>query len=120
MAQIKVLCHGKSGRISMFGFYTHEFTRGWALGSHSGLLSAAVDSSRRGVFPLLGDSASKDVEAVLFFLPPTGDSSSSSSSSSSEEEWALESSDFVSEAPWRRRLPLVFLASFLAFFFGAL
>ena len=80
--------------------YTHEFTRGWALGSHSGLLSAAaVDSSGRGVFPLLGDSASKDVEAVLFFLPPVGDSSPSSYSSSSEEEWAFESSDLVSEAP---------------------
>ena len=101
MAQIKILCHDKSGCISVFRFYTHEFTRGWALGSHSGLLSAAaVDSSGRGVFPLLGDSASKDVEAVLFFLSPTRDSpSSSSSSSSSEEGWALESSDFVSEAP---------------------
>ena len=66
----------------MFGFYTHEFTRGWALGSHAGLLSAEVDSSGRGAFPLLGDSASKCMEAALFFLPPAGDSSSSSSSSS--------------------------------------
>ena len=46
---------------------------GWALGSHSGLLSAAaVGSFGRGVFPLLGDSASKCAEAVLFFLPPQG------------------------------------------------
>lgn len=72
--------------------YTHEFTRGWALGSHSGLLSAAaVDSAGRGVFPFLGVSASKDVEAVLFFLPLSGDWSSSSSSASSGEERALES-----------------------------
>ena len=66
--------------------YTHEFTRGWALGSHSGLLSAAaVDSSGR-FFSFLGDSASRDVEAVLLFLPLTGDWSSSSSSTSPEEE----------------------------------
>lgn len=46
---------------------------GWALGSHAGPLSAAaVDSSGRGAFPLLGDSASKCAEAVLFFLPPHG------------------------------------------------
>ena len=73
--------------------YTHEFTRGWALGSHSGLLSvAAVDSSGRGVFPFLGDSASKDVEAVLFFPPLTGDGSSFSSSSSLQRKighWSL-------------------------------
>ena len=100
---------------------TYEFTRAWALGSHSGLLSAAVvDSSGKGVFPLLGDSASKDVEADLFFLPPVGDSSSSSYSSSLEEERALESSDFVSEAPRLCRLSLVFLASFLGLLLGAL
>ena len=89
--------------------YTHEFTRGWALGSHSGLRSAAaVDPSGRGVFPFLGDSASKDVEAVLFFLPLVGgDWLSSSSSSSLEEERALESSDIVSEVPRRRPVPLV-------------
>ena len=53
--------------------YTHEFTRGWALGSHAGPLSAAaVDSSGRGALPLLGGSASKCMEAVLFFLPPQG------------------------------------------------
>ena len=105
----------------MFGFYTHEFTRGWALGSHSGLLSAAVvDSSRRGVLPFLGDSASKDVEAVLFFLPLTGDWSSSSSSTSPKEERASESSDIVSEVPRRRRPPRVFLACFSAVFFGTL
>ena len=92
--------------------YTHEFTRGWALGSHSGLLSVAVvDSSRRGVFPFLGDSASKDVEAVLFFPPLAGDSSSSSSSSSLEEERASESSNIVSGVLRRRRPPLVSLAS---------
>ena len=106
----------------MFGFYTHEFTRGSALGSHPGLLSAAaVDSYGRGVFPLLGDSASRNMEAVLFFLSPAGDSSSStSSSSSSEEGWALESSDFVSEAPQRQRPPQVSFASLKASFFGAL
>ena len=101
--------------------YTHEFTRGWALGSHAGPLSAAaVDSSGRGAFPLLGDSASKCAEAVLFFLPPAGDSSSSSSSSSSEAERASEPSDIVSEVPRRRRPPRVFLASFSAVFFGTL
>ena len=53
--------------------YTYKFTRGWALGSHAGPLSAAaVDSSGRGAFPLLGDSAFKCAEAVLFFLPPQG------------------------------------------------
>ena len=121
MTQVKILCHDETGRINVFGFYTHEFTRGWALGSHSGLLSAAeVDSSGRVVFPLLGDSASKCPEAVLFFLPPAGDSASSSSSSSLEAERALEPSDIVSEVPRRRRPPRVFLASFSAFFFGAL
>ena len=102
--------------------YTHDFTRGWTLGSHSGLLSVAVaDSSGKGVFPFLGDSASKCVEAILFFLPlARGDQISSSSSSSLEEERALESSDIMSEVPWRRSLPLVSLASFSAFFSGAL
>jgi len=102
--------------------YTHDFTRGWTLGSHSGLLSVAVaDSSKKGVFPFLGDSASKCVEAVLFFLPLVGgDWLSSSSSSSLEEERALESSDIVSEVPWQRWPPLVSLASFSVFFFGAL
>ena len=96
---IKTSCHSESGCVSVVGFYTDEFTRGWALGSHSGLLSAAVDSSGRGVFPFLGDSASKDVEAVLFFLPLAGDWFSSSSSSSPEEERASESSDIVSGVP---------------------
>ena len=51
--------------------YTYDFTRGWALGSHSGLLSVAVvDASGMDVLPLLGESASKDEEAALFFLPP--------------------------------------------------
>ena len=102
--------------------YTHELTRGWALGCHSGLLSiAAADSSGRGVFPFLGDSASKGVEAVLFFLPLAGgDWFSFSSFSSPEEERASKSSDIVSKVSRRRRLPLVSLASFPAFFFGAL
>ena len=105
----------------MFRFYAHEFSRGWALGSHSGLLSAAaVDSSGRGVFPFLGYSASKDVEAVLFFLPLAGDWFLSSSSSSPEEERASESSDIASEVPRQQRPPLVSLASFSAFFLGAL
>jgi len=74
MAQVKILRHDETGRINVFGFYTHEFTRGWALGSHAGLLSAViVDSSESGDFPLLGDSASKCMEAALFFLPPAGD-----------------------------------------------
>ena len=121
MAQVKILRHDETGRINVFGFYTHEFTRGWALGSHAGLLSAAaVDTSRRRAFPLLGDSASKCMEAVLFFLPPAGDSSSSSSSSSLEAEHALEPSDIVSEVLRQRRPPQVFLASFSVFFFGAL
>ena len=85
----------------MFGFYTHEFYRGWALGSHSGLMSVAVDSSGRGVFSFLGDSASKDVDTGLFFLPLAGDWFSSSSSSSLEEERASESLDIVSEVPQR-------------------
>ena len=51
---------------------------------------------------------------------PAGDSSSSSSSSSSEAERALEPSDIVSEVPRRRSPHWVFLASFSAFFFGAL
>ena len=73
MAQVNILCHDEFGCINVFGFYTHEFTRGWALGSHAGLLlAAAVDSSGRGAFPLLGDSASKCMEAALFFLPPLG------------------------------------------------
>ena len=50
---------------------TYDFSRGWALGSHSGLLSAAVgDASEREFFSLLGGLASKEVEAVLF-LPPS-------------------------------------------------
>ena len=105
---MKILCHDESGCIRMFRIYTHEFTRGWPLRSHSGLLSAAaVDSFGRGIFPLLVDSASKDVEAVLFFLPLAGDWSSSSSSSSPGKERASESLDIVSEVPQRRRLPLV-------------
>ena len=56
--------------MSVFGFYTYKFTKGSALGSHSGLLSVApVDSFCRGIFPLLGESASKELEAVLFFFP---------------------------------------------------
>ena len=91
---------------------TYDFTRGWALGSHSGLLSVAVvDASGMDVLPLLGESASKDEEAVLFFLPLVGDSGSSSSSSSSyssspssssfspEDGGSLESLNFVSEVP---------------------
>ena len=55
--------------------YTHDFTRGWTLGSHPGLLSVVVaDSSGKGVFPFLGDSASKCVEAIVFFLPLAGGS----------------------------------------------
>ena len=66
--------------------YTYDFSRGWTLGSHSGLLSSAVvDASGREPFPLFGDSASRDEEAVLYFPPLVGDFSSSSSSSSSEE-----------------------------------
>ena len=102
MSQVKILFHDESGCISVFRFYTHEFTRGWALGSHSGLLSvAAVDSSGRGVFPFLGDLASKDVEAVLFFPSLARDGPSSSSSSSPEEDRASKSSDIVSEVPRR-------------------
>ena len=57
----------------MFGLYTHEFTRGWALGSHAGPLSAAVvDSSGRGAFPFLGDSASKCRRPSSSFFPPRG------------------------------------------------
>ena len=47
---------------------TYDFSRGWALGSHSGPLSAAgVDASGWEPLPLLGDSASRDGEAA--FLP---------------------------------------------------
>ena len=83
-----------------------------AIGSHGGRL-------REGTFPLFGDSAPRDEEAVLFFPPPVEDSSSSSSSSSSEEGWALESSDFASEASRRRRPLRVFLTFLEASFFGA-
>ena len=80
---------------------THDLARGLTLGSHSGLLLVEVaDSSGRGVFPFLGDSASKCVEADLFLLPLAGrDWFSSSSSSSLEEERASESSDTMSEVP---------------------
>lgn len=80
--------------------YTYDFSRGWTLVSHSGMLSAAVvDASGREPFPLFGDSASGDEEAILFFPPPAGGLSSSASSySSSEEGWLLESSDFAFEA----------------------
>ena len=102
--------------------YTHDFTRGWTLGSHSGLLLVVVaDSSGRGVFPFLGDLACKGVEAGLFFLPLAGgDWFSFSSSSSPEEERASESSDIMSKVPRRRRPPLVSLAFFSVFFFSAL
>ena len=59
-------------------------------GGRSGLLSMShAGLSARGPFPLLGASASRFVEAALFFLPPSGGevlSSSSSSSSSAAEE----------------------------------
>ena len=58
-------------------------------GGRSGLLSTShAGLSARGPFPLLGASASRFVEAALYFLPPSGGellSSSSSSSSVSEE-----------------------------------
>ena len=79
-----MLCKSETGYMNVSGFLcTHDLARGLTLGSHSGLLSvAAVDSSGREAFPFLDVSASKRVEAVLFFLPLAGGDWLSSSSSS--------------------------------------
>ena len=63
---------------------TYNSARGLSLGRHSELLSvAAVELSGREAFPFLDASASRRMEAGLFFLPPQGEWISSSSSSSS-------------------------------------
>ena len=101
---------------------TYDSARGLSLGRHSELLSVSgAVSSARQALPLLDASASRCVEAALFFLPPSGGEllSSSSLSSSVGEEWVLASSDVTSEVPLRRRPLLVSLAFFLAFFSGA-
>ena len=50
---------------------TYESARGFDLGRHSGMASASVlESSEREGFPFLDASASRSVEAPLFFPPP--------------------------------------------------
>ena len=64
-------------------FSTHDAARGFSRGHGSGLLSTShVELSAWELFPLLDASASRCVEATLFFLPPSGGESLSSSSSS--------------------------------------
>lgn len=101
---------------------TYDPARGFGLGCHSGVASASdSESSERKNFPFLDASASRSSESTLLFYPPMrGELLSSCSSSSSGEERVLESSDTTSKVPLRRRPPLVSLASFLAFFSGAL
>ena len=102
---------------------TYDSARGLSLGRHSELLSMShAELSARETFPFLDASASRCVEAALFFLPPSGGellSSSSSSSSAAGEEWVSASSDVTSEVPLRRRPPLPAWPFFLAFFSGA-
>ena len=99
---------------------TYDLARGLALCGHSSLpLSALVEYSKGGVFPLLDPSASPVGAAFFFFPPPAGGGEVSSSSSlSSREECALESSDGESDTSWRRALFQVPVAFFLAFFSG--
>ena len=100
---------------------TYNSARGLFRGHRSGLLSTShTELSAMEAFAFLDASASKSMEAALFFLPPAGDPSSFSSSSSLEAEQTLEPSDIVSEVPRRRRPPRIFLASFSAVFFGTL
>ena len=101
---------------------TYDSVRGLSLGRHSELLSMShAELSTRETLPFLDASASRCVEATLFFLPPLGGEllSSSSSSSSVGEEWVSASSDVTSEVPIRQRPLLVSLAFYLAFFSGA-
>ena len=101
---------------------TYDSARGLSLGRHSELLSMShAELSARETFPFLDASASRCVEAALFFLPLLGGESLSSSSSSSVAggEWVSVFSDVTSEVPLWRRPPLVPLAFFLAFFSGA-
>ena len=100
---------------------TYDSARGLSLGRHSELLSMShAELSARETFPFLDASASRCVEAALFFLPPSGGEllSSSSSSSVAGGEWLSASSDVTSEVPLWQRPPLVPLVSFLVFFSG--
>ena len=55
-------------------FSTHDSARGLSRGRRSGLLSMShAELSAREPFPLLDASASRFVEAALFFLPPQGE-----------------------------------------------
>ena len=68
-------------------FSTHDSARGLSRGCGSGLLSTShAELSTREPFPLLDASASRFVEAALFFLPLSGGGLLSSSSSSSAAE----------------------------------
>ena len=63
---------------------THDLARGLSRGRRSGLLSTShAELSARETFPFLDASASRFMEAALFFLPPSGGELLSSSSSSS-------------------------------------
>ena len=69
---------------------THDSARGLSRGCRSGLLSMShAELSARETIPFLDASASRCVEAALFFLPPSGGellfSSSSLSSLAAEE-----------------------------------
>ena len=101
--------------MDVYGFFsTYDAARGLLRGRCSGLLSTShAELSARGPFPLLGASASRFVEAALFFLPPSGGELLSTSSSSLTVEKRISvSSDVMSKAPLRQRPLLVSLAFF--------
>ena len=100
---------------------TYDLARDLSLGRHSELLSIShAELSARETLPFLDASASRSMEAALFFLPPSGgELLSSSSSSSTGEEWVLMSLDVASEVPLRPRPLLATWPFFFAFFSGA-
>ena len=102
---------------------TYNSARGFSRGRHPELLSVSnAELSARETLPFLDASASRSVEAALFFLPPLG----------GRVAFLLllvvlgggggvgsASSDVTSEVPLRRRPPLPAWPFFLASFSGA-